>query len=396
MSTRVPKFTLGIPVIAALSLLSGIPPRALAQRVSVGVTGGGYTNSDFRSSIRFYSGFPPIIVDSDAGGYIIGPALDVALNPRFSIGAEALYKPLHYRDSAGPATVVTWQFPVLARYRLPMRGITPFIEGGPSFRSAGNLNSADPSHIGLTAGAGIEKRWGRLRIAPEVRYTRWASDGRRADLVTRPDQIEFLVRTTYAAAPSSRPLGRRVSIGAVFATTVTGDFAPGTDTFSSPELGIEYTLRTSSGPRGIFPGALVEATISEPLSIEANAIAREFRSTTERVGGVSPQPVYGAEPIVGSFSTREFPVLAKWRLTAGIVRPFLAIGPSFRIPKKNYYYSACGATAGAGVEIRWKMLRFSPSLRYARWANDRDLPPGERANSGLRTNQVALLAGVSF
>ena len=74
-----------------------------------------------------------------------------------------------------PNTVVTWQFPVLVKYKFPLGRLSPFLEGGPSFRSAGNLNRSDPSHVGVSAGVGVEAQWRRLRIAPRVRYTRWAA-----------------------------------------------------------------------------------------------------------------------------------------------------------------------------------------------------------------------------
>ena len=64
-----------------------------------------------------------------------------------------VYKPLH--SSLGPGqgfTVVSWDFPVLAKYHLAKLGRAPFVEAGPSFRVAGNLNGYNPSHFGVTAG----------------------------------------------------------------------------------------------------------------------------------------------------------------------------------------------------------------------------------------------------
>lgn len=198
-------------------------PVAQAQRVSIGFVAGGYGNKDFVSyyfppepSLPSLPGLPPItpgpnIVISDAGGYIVGPTVEIHLLKGLSVAADALYKPLHYNASAtfypdrsigyAPATVVTWQFPVLARYRFAPAPASPFIEIGPSFRASGSLGRERPSSAGFTVGAGIEGNWLRTAFAPSIRYTRWAADDVRSfgpTLVrTRPDQIEFMVRFTW-------------------------------------------------------------------------------------------------------------------------------------------------------------------------------------------------------
>ena len=78
-----------------------------------------------------------------------------------------------------PFTVLTWQFPVLAKYGWGRSRWTPFAEGGPSFRLAGNLNGYNPSHYGITLGSGMETRTHGIRLAPALRYTRWAQDASR-------------------------------------------------------------------------------------------------------------------------------------------------------------------------------------------------------------------------
>lgn len=47
---------------------------------------------------------------------------------------------------------------------------------GPSFRLDGNFNGTVPSHYGVTAGAGVEARLGRIKISSAVRYTRWGRE----------------------------------------------------------------------------------------------------------------------------------------------------------------------------------------------------------------------------
>ena len=51
--------------------------------------------------------------------------------------------------------------------------------------------------MGVSAGVGVEAQWRRLRIAPRVRYTRWAEDALDLAARTRPGQLEFLAGFSY-------------------------------------------------------------------------------------------------------------------------------------------------------------------------------------------------------
>lgn len=197
--------------ISALRIVVFLFGSALyGQRISVGVVAGGYANADFVSSVHLIPGVNPDITISDKGGYVVGPTVELLLLRRLSLVTDALYKPLHYRRSAtfyadgsigyAPATVVTWQFPVLAKYRFTSGKLRPFLEAGPSFRSAGNLNQTNPSNHGVSAGVGIEGRWRALSLAPSIRYTRWAKDRYpwSYDVQTRPDQVEFQFRVLWS------------------------------------------------------------------------------------------------------------------------------------------------------------------------------------------------------
>lgn len=113
--------------------------------------------------------------------FVGGLSLEMELGKRLSLEVDGLYVPLHvvqhyltFDDYA--FTVLTWQFPVLAKYRLSASRFAPFVEGGPSLREAGNTNGYNPSKYGATVGAGLETRAGPARLAPQVRYTRWAKD----------------------------------------------------------------------------------------------------------------------------------------------------------------------------------------------------------------------------
>ncbi len=195
-------------LILAVSFLV-LASSAHAQRVSLGAVAGGYANKDFVSHYIPTPGFNPNIAVSDAGGFIFGPTIEIPVNRRFSFAVDEHYKTLHYKQSASfypdgsvgyaPATVVTWQFPLLARYRVPAGPASIFLEGGPSLRTAGNLNTTNPSHRGLSIGLGVERVWHRTAFAPSARYTRWAKDlyPWSHDVQTRSDQLEFMIRFTW-------------------------------------------------------------------------------------------------------------------------------------------------------------------------------------------------------
>jgi hypothetical protein len=93
-------------------------------------------------------------------------------------------------------------------------------------------------------------------------------------------------------------------------------------------------------------------------------------------------------------------VLAKYRLSTGSIRPFLALGPSFRLPKQvtGMWLSNYGATVGAGVEFPLKKLRLkiAPTVRYTRWGPDHLRYEGDQGKSGEPRNRVHVLVGVSF
>src|SRR5262249_8421161 len=100
---------------------------------------------------------------------------------RFSAEIDALHKPLRDQVTSVLSNgalyptqrytgATTWQFPVLAKYRLLSGGWRPFLEAGPSFR----MPNHDLAIYGATAGAGVETQWRAIHISPAIRYTRWA------------------------------------------------------------------------------------------------------------------------------------------------------------------------------------------------------------------------------
>jgi len=203
-------FALAGGILAACSV-------SCAQGFSFGIVAGGSITSGFPNETIVMgptSQFPQNTYashSSDAGNYLIGAMAEIRLPLNLAVEADGIYRPLNFRSSissvppgAGSSspsnTVLTWQFPVLLKYRAHglASNLRPIFEAGPSFRAASNLNDTSPSNHGITAGAGLEERVRVLRIAPVFRYTRWARD--RAALLTprsSPNQVEAVVGLSF-------------------------------------------------------------------------------------------------------------------------------------------------------------------------------------------------------
>lgn len=129
---------------------------------------------------------------------VAGLMVDGVVGGNWSIDAEALYRRLFFPENVG--VVVTLEIPVMAKYTFAETRLKPFVEAGPSYRLTANLNNANPSHGGFTAGAGVTAYWGRARFTPGVHYTHWAHDlptDIRPQANTRVDQVELLVGLTF-------------------------------------------------------------------------------------------------------------------------------------------------------------------------------------------------------
>ena len=137
---------------------------------------------------------------SESQSYVAGLMTELDLTQRLSLEVDGLYRPIRAQlvNEVSPFSVITWQLPVLAKVKLPTaHQLQPFVEAGPSFRLSGNFNGYYPSHIGFTAGAGVETGWRAIRIVPAIRYTRWAADSKDIEFRTLPNQIEILAGFSF-------------------------------------------------------------------------------------------------------------------------------------------------------------------------------------------------------
>jgi hypothetical protein len=126
------------------------------QSFGVGLTGGSSLTTDFQKTI-----FPipyETIYSSTPKRWIAGAMLELRLPAHFSVEVDGLYHELGFTSvvipPAGPpssfsGSVITWEFPVLAKYRFSGPLVKPFIEGGPAFRSSAHLYATSPSNHGF-------------------------------------------------------------------------------------------------------------------------------------------------------------------------------------------------------------------------------------------------------
>jgi opacity protein-like surface antigen len=179
---------------------------AWAQPISFGVRAGVPINGPFEDVTR--SGERTF---SDSNGYVAGVMVELHLPAGFSVEADGLYQPLHLTQqfplSTGAVVRISdsfksWVFPVVAKYRfLRVPLAKPYAEAGPSFRAVENAISYF-SNTGLTLGAGVEFKLSKLRIEPELRYTRWRADAPATPsggnlAPSNANQVQFLVGLAF-------------------------------------------------------------------------------------------------------------------------------------------------------------------------------------------------------
>jgi hypothetical protein len=358
-------------LIIAMALLL---PALHAQNLSIGLVGGGSLTNSFPTEnfsndappgsllgIRFYSG------EKD---YIVGAMVEYRFTPHWSVETDGLFRTLHLvfagveangtLNSVSPSPVITWEFPVLAKYRFAARKWTTLVELGPSFRTAGNLNGANPSHAGVTAGLGVELHAGKLNIAPTLRYTRWAEDSAHIEgPKSAPNQVELVAEFSAASGSDSHPMGDHLFAGVLLGTGLTSSAR----TFSE-SFGAQPPIQGATSPGGLIAGPMVGMILPMNFSVEINALYR---------------------PLGEGTTTWELPVFAKYKFPGRLLKPLIEAGPAFRLPATGAI-SNHGITVGGGVEFSARLLKIAPEIRYTRWATDSQTFP----------NQVELLVGFHF
>ena len=175
---------------------------AFPQSFSVGVKGGVPLADAFKVTdrSRYFS---------DKAPYVIGPAVELYLPLGLSAEVDVLYRNLEYSSriqfespvmpqffSEARTTGQVWEFPFLAKYRVPGVLVRPFVSAGLSYRYLARLRTRSTvagstdrppeltghNAVGPTLGAGLEFKVRRVRLSSEVRYTRWGTSSFREAL----------------------------------------------------------------------------------------------------------------------------------------------------------------------------------------------------------------------
>jgi hypothetical protein len=361
----------------------------------------------------------PIHTYSSSKNFVIGPTLEVRLPFGFSVESDALYRPLNLsvqQSSSGfggfllgtPSSLNSndfdsWEFPILAKYRLPTPVIKPYLEAGPSFRV---IASSAPQHLstkGVSAGIGVEIKVLRFGLSPEFRYTHWGSDTGNANPYSaslHQNQVEFLVGLATMAGPNpaahARPTRHLFSIGVKGGIPFTDSFVTDKITFvKTPSFscgdfnsGLPCTIpiptiQTYRASKTYLIGPMVEVHLPLGFSVEGDALYHPIDS-------LPPPATSGSHN-----NSWEFPIVGKYRFSTPFVRPYLEAGPTFRALSSTLdsYWSNTGITAGIGVEGKILKLHIAPEVRFVHWGNDSGNAYPFYAS---KRNQAQFLVGIAY
>jgi len=180
---------------AFLSALAVTICACYGQSLTLGVVGGGRLTDDIAGNAT-----------SESKRYAVGPEAELSLPFGLAIEVDAIYRREGYYASAPTPNQLfyqferanSWEVPVLLKYKTSFPVVKPFVEGGYAPRVlSGTLDSyqavcgiLNPLCIpptlsqagtnwktsnGLILGGGVQVGLGRLRLSPEVRYTRWSN-----------------------------------------------------------------------------------------------------------------------------------------------------------------------------------------------------------------------------
>jgi len=153
--------------------------------------------------------------------YIVGPTAEVHLPLGFAIEVDALYRHMSYTGTGLVGSITgssvnsgDWEFPVLVKYRFPMKVVRPYVDGGVAWDKLFGLTQSVKDSItnqsptvvnqnttaGFVLGGGLDIHVIKIHLMPELRYTRWGS-AQFSDptglLHSTQNQAEFLLGITF-------------------------------------------------------------------------------------------------------------------------------------------------------------------------------------------------------
>jgi len=142
---------------------------------------------------------------------------------------------------------------------------------------------------------------------------------------------------------------------------------------------------TTAATRRYLVGPEVEVRLPLGLSVEFDALYRHFNyANYEALAGTTLTTV-------GSSGNWEFPLVAKYRFTGKLVRPYVEAGAAWDVPSGSKNASTAtpcsigvceganypptpssqrtaGVVLGGGVDLHWKVLHIAPEIRFTRWS----------------------------
>lgn len=171
--------------------------------------------------------------------YLVGPTVELDLPFRLGVEVDALYR--HYRfdsfqgtslSSSNPLFIAAisdyestgaWEFPLLAKYRLPVPLVHPFVDAGIAWDTLQGFHQSvtftvtgsppgpvrapppfgQPAHstiAGFVVGGGVDVHALFIHITPELRYTRWDKRhfiGTDDGFWSNQNQVEVMVGITF-------------------------------------------------------------------------------------------------------------------------------------------------------------------------------------------------------
>jgi hypothetical protein len=179
----------------------------IAQTISFGVKGGGFLTEPAE---RF----------DQSGRYAVGPAVEILSPWKVALEVNALYSRFGSALSlqgagSGRTRGNSWELPILGKYYFTDRRSTvrPFASSGfslrktwfddgdrygsvgrPGERRTGPFDRSSDLGVGAVVSGGASFGVWKVRIAPEIRYTRWGGDN---FPLTNANQVQGLVGITF-------------------------------------------------------------------------------------------------------------------------------------------------------------------------------------------------------
>jgi opacity protein-like surface antigen len=193
---------------------------AWAQLFSYGVKAGVPLNNFLDAARSQHFAF-----NANTNRYIVGPTAELHLPFGLGVEVDILYRHFDYNGSGTLVDVITnsrttgnaWEFPLLAKYRIPTKIVHPYVDAGVAWDTLSGLTEAitrnsiatstsspaEPNTTatrGLVLGAGLSVKLLMVHVSPEIRITRWGAQhfiDPNGLLHSNLNQGEFLLGITF-------------------------------------------------------------------------------------------------------------------------------------------------------------------------------------------------------